>query len=702
MQINRRFMALAMMLGILHFSSDAEAISPRRLVEITDFSSPVVSPDGRSVAFRVERASVDRNTYDTDWFVQDLDGASPPRRVADGGTPLRDSAGIPLPSPATWSPDGQRIYYRALLEGKVDVWLASADGSGAHPITLDSADVRDFVLSPDGETLYYSIGATREQAEAAEEAEYHRGVRIDDTVPIGQGLFRSGNIEGRPATQRYSGIWFDRASLLAHIPDQWKAVHLPTGETSNSTRSQNHEAPAAFSGVPDEAGDLWKLSPSPQGDRVAMLVRTGNRNGLRHRPHVQLWATHHRGTNAPTICDSDACTNRPITGMQWRPNSREILFTVTDPNEGLAQSIYRWNLDTGAVHHVVASSGLFNGGRDHASECGASSAALVCVVADANTPPRLERVDIESGERKVLFEPNAALAYDMARLLPVRMLRWQDARGQTFTGQYYAPARGADEPPPLFVNYYRCSGFIRGGLGDEWPFASLALNGVAALCINSAPSVLDAVARYSNGLAAVESAVDVLASKGRIDPSRVGVGGLSFGSEVALWIAMNSSLAQAVSVSSPSVSQNYYLFGSLKGDAFLDGLEETWGLRAPEQTPDRWRILSPTFNLHRIRAPILFQMVEQEYMQALDYIIPLLKNNRADLYVFPMAPHQKFQPRQKLAANNRNLDWFRFWLLGAEDSDPAKYDQYYRWREMRARTDGVSACNGGYAAGQAC
>src|SRR3546814_16062731 len=66
---------------------------------------------------------------------------------------------------------------------------------------------------------------------------------------------------------------------------------------------------------------------------------------------------------------------------------------------------------------------------------------------------------------------------------------------------------------------------------------------------------------------------------------------------------------------------------------------------------------------------------EQEYMYALDYEIPLIREHRADLYVFPNEPHQKFQPRHKLAVYERKVDWFRFWLQGYEDPDPAKAAQ---------------------------
>ena len=82
--------------------SHAETISPRRLLETADLADPVVSPDGRSVAFRLEQASVERNTYDTTWYVQALDGKSPPLHVADGGVPLRGTAGLSLPATVVW------------------------------------------------------------------------------------------------------------------------------------------------------------------------------------------------------------------------------------------------------------------------------------------------------------------------------------------------------------------------------------------------------------------------------------------------------------------------------------------------------------------------------------------------------------------------------------------------------------------------
>jgi len=649
-------------------------------LEVADIASPTLSPDGRSVAFRVERASVARNTYDTVWYVQGLDDPWP-RRVADGGVPLRDTAGESLPPKVLWSLDNRWIYYRALIGGKIEVWRAAADGSGAEPVTHDAADVRDFALGKGGRVLRYGVGATREEVRSAEQAEYDQGIHISASVPVGQPLFRSGFVGGRMATQRYGKVWFNRVPLLADVPDHWKAVDLQKQVTQ-----ELDVADAA--GVDGRSGSdklfppTWLLSRSPEDGRVAILTRMGQRNGLLLKPGVRLSATLPDGLHE-TACTAALCTGKAITSIQWRPQSNEVLFTVTDPAAGLAQSIYRWNVRSGAVLPVTHSSGLLNGGRSPSSKCGASHAAMVCVSATASQPPRLERIDLETGTRQVLFEPNAALAQAMAKSSSVRLLRWKDAKGQLFTGQFYPAKIRSGAKPPLFVDYYRCAGFVRGGVGDEWPFASLAAHGISALCINAAPYVVNPVGRYNDGLAAVESAVKLLSTNGEIDAAKVGMGGLSFGSEVTLWVAMHSGLLSTVSVSSPSISPLYYLIGSLRGDNFTSGLLRLWGLGSPNKTPDRWKLISPAFNLDSIRAPILMQTPEQEYMFALDYEIPLVREHRMDLYVFPDEPHQKFQPQHKLAVYERNLDWFRFWLQGYEDLNPDKAGQYRIWCEMK-------------------
>ncbi len=672
-------LTIFLLAGGMGCAASAFAVTPRELLEVVDFSPPVLSPDGKKVAFRTEQASVERNTYDAFWYVQEVggEGRAMPRRIADGGVVLRDIAGLSLPVTPVWSPDGRWIYYRASVDGRVDAWRAAVDGTGAVALTRDAADIRDFRLVDDGRTLQYSVGATRVEVADAELGEYDAGIRIDPTVPLGQGLFRSGRIDGVPATQRFMHGSLARGRLLADMPDRWKAMDLTTGERReiagpatelHASSGGNHDAP-------------WKQARSSDG-WTAVLTRGGDQQNLLLKPDVVLSA-HAPDGDLTLVCGVSLCTGKQITDLQWRPDHREVLYTVTDPDEGRAQSIFRWDVQSNIVRPVVRTRGLVNGGRAQYSPCGISPSTLVCVTADANQPPRLERIDLETGERQVLFEPNARLAQEMARSQTVRLLRWQGRDGQFFTGQFY-PARGtAGEAAPLFVNYYQCTGFVRGGVGDEWPFASLAEHGIAALCINQAPYVRTPADRYDAAISAVAGAVRLLSARDLVDCTRVGMGGLSFGSEVTLWTLMNSRLLAAASISTPSLSSTYYLFSSYAGSPLEEMLKQNWGLGAPQETPERWHALAPQFHLGSVSAPVLFQMSEQEYLSALDYAIDMLGEGMADMYVFPDEPHQKFQPRHKLAVYQRNLDWFRFWLQSVEDPDPSKKDQYAHWQGMR-------------------
>jgi dipeptidyl aminopeptidase/acylaminoacyl peptidase len=674
-------------------SLHAETISPRRLLEVTDLGNPVISPSGRYVAFRTERASIERNTYDTTWYVQTLDGKSPPLRVADGGAPLRQYVnGVVQPSPAIWSPDGKWIYYRALFNGCVSVWRAAADGSGARAVTSDPADVRDFALSTDGKTLVYSVGATREEVNDAEEFEYDHGIRIDETVDIAAGLFRSSKVEGRPTTQRFLGGWFSRGPLLAKVPDRWKAVKLTTMTTRDLPLSERPARPLtpadlspnlSIAPIRDVNGLRYQIVPNPGDGRIAMLMPGKKEKGLLMSWYDELAMLPDRHASHPAFCTAKLCRHRDITRIQWRPGSDEVLFTATDYDR--TQSIYGWNVVTGIVRPIVLSDGLVSGSQRYWDiPCALSSATLVCVAAEADHPPRLEAIDVESGHRRILFAPNKGLDADIAVTVPAKLIRWKDAQGREFTGRFFE-ARGMStgHPPPLFVTFYTCDGFLRGGLGDEQPIATLAEDGISALCINKIPRIwLDVVANADQGRAAVESVVKLLSAEGRIDKNHVGMGGLSYGGDVTLWTLAHSDVVSAASVSGVSVTPGFYLFNSLQR-AVYSNLRKLWQLGAPSETPKRWREISPAYQLDRIKAPILFQMPEQEYRVTLDYALPLTRRHQADIYVFPQETHIKFQPRHKLAVYERNVDWFRFWLQGYENPSPEKAGQYRIWREMK-------------------
>ena len=111
-----------------------------------------------------------------------------------------------------------------------------------------------------------------------------------------------------------------------------------------------------------------------------------------------------------------------------------------------------------------------------------------------------------------------------------------------------------------------------------------------------------------------------------------------------------------------------------------------WGLGAPDETPEEWERQAPAFNVEKLNAPLLLQLPEQEARSVIELYARLTHSaTPAELYVFPDSAHIKVQPRQRMAAHRRYLDWFRYWLQGYSDPDPLKADQYRRWDWLAER-----------------
>ncbi|TAA32303.1 hypothetical protein EA656_16985 [Pseudoxanthomonas winnipegensis] len=140
----------ALLITLILYPQVSYATTIRELVEVVDIGNLSISPDGQLVAFRTEQASIERNTYQTIWYVQPADGSSPPRRLGEGGETLRDTGGYARRESPRWSPDGKWLFYRAAIDGRIDVWRAATDGSRTEQITHDPANVRAFDLGGTG------------------------------------------------------------------------------------------------------------------------------------------------------------------------------------------------------------------------------------------------------------------------------------------------------------------------------------------------------------------------------------------------------------------------------------------------------------------------------------------------------------------------------------------------------------------------
>lgn len=638
-----------------------------QLVEITSLSA---SPDGTQVAFRTEQARVDLNTHLLTWYVADVEQVRV-TEVGGGGAPLYNEPGTITAEPPAWSPDSGAILFRALVDDAIGIWRAPIDGTGARLVFRDAADVESVIV--DGARLRLILGPSRDAVRAAERAEYLDGILVDASVALNQNLVRSGFINGRPATQRLRGPWFTRVGLLADSPRRQRTLDLGTLELGAETPPPPPPAPPQLGVDPG-------ISARSETGAVARAVRE---NGETRMDVIAA------GDRPAIPCATADCRQR-IVALVWRPGTAQILFTAQDRH--LNQSLYLWDTMTGRTRRLVASDGTLGGDRDGRTPCAVAPAVAVCVASSAVSPPQLVRIDLETGARTTLFDPNVRLR--QATMPIVERLAWRTAEGDEFTGILLLPPYGRRRGLPLFVNYYHCGGFMSGSVGDELPFLPMAAAGIAVACINLPPpaNVEDNVGRYEQGLRAVRSLTALLGERGTIDRARVGMAGLSFGSEVTMWTLVHSDLLAAAAIASSQMEPTYYWFNSVRGRPQPEVLRRFWQIGAPDETPEVWRRQSASQNTARISAPLLMQLPEQEARNVIELYSRLSRSRTpTELYVFPEAAHLKLQPRQRMAAHERYLDWFRFWLQNYADPDPAKAGQYRRWTELRSRRRGSAS-----------
>lgn len=650
----------------------------RDLVEVADIAGLVVSPDGTSVAYRIERPSIAGNDTSTAWYVAALDGLEAPRRIGDGGLMIRapESADVELPQ---WSADGRWIYFRALINGQVQVWRAARDGSAQEQITHDAADVEAFTLDHAHHRLLYRVGASRAAIAYAEHHEYDDGILIDASVDPAMGLYHASIINGHRTTLRNTGVWFHHGRLLDSLPRKVRAVGLATFK----------EQPV--SGIdPAVIGNGIQLYGKEKGSYYRIRTAAGDARGY---ATVRLTGTSKvlavtRPDGATVICTAPQCTAAPIDLVQWAPHGDSVLFST---NDGAKERLYWWRVGAHSARLIAAAQGFWSGDRFGYYPCAIGAKAIVCVRSTPGSPPRLEAIAIATGKVRVLAAPNAALMRSAAPR--EENLRWTDGEGHSFTGYLFLPADTGGRRVPLFITYYVCRGFLRGGTGDEYPLLPFAEKGIAALCINRAntgPGSNDNVADYRYALAGITTIVDRLDRRGQIDRHRIGMGGLSFGSEITLWVATHSNLLAAASISSTLFEPAYWWFYGVKGKDIHAGARQGWGLGAPDETPRRWKAISPALNTDRIHVPLLMQMPEQEFRLNMELYSRLSEEGKpVELYAFPNEPHIKVQPRHKLAVYRRNLDWFRYWLQGYIDPDPTKAAQYQRWEVFSQKPVGA-------------
>lgn len=391
-------------------------------------------------------------------------------------------------------------------------------------------------------------------------------------------------------------------------------------------------------------------------------------------------------TSAELVPFTKPIPKRTILG--WAPDNKSIYYIEVGAR---ASTINRATV-AGKVSVLYRDAGqLEMPGEfyDRKSQALSRDAHTALLVRSTNViPAELISVDLQAGRVNTVSAPNDVFvksAQPEVRFYPIEI------GGHEVYGRLYLPLhyRKGRRYPLVLTQYYSQPGFYA-ATGDEVPVLPLLASDIAVFTMQSGQLDREShdgdfrleLSRVKKPLVAMEWIYRKLVAEGIVDPERVGVTGLSYGAETAMYAYWQSKVFRAVSVATGSWDPCLMLFGGLPYALSLE--ERGFPISRDDSAMRTWHELAAGLNARASLPPLLVQSPDGEE----NFTVPTWFELRragapVEWYEYPNEGHVKRSPANKWWVYQRNLDWFRFWLKDEVDSSPEKTEQYQRWGGMR-------------------
>jgi dipeptidyl aminopeptidase/acylaminoacyl peptidase len=311
----------------------------------------------------------------------------------------------------------------------------------------------------------------------------------------------------------------------------------------------------------------------------------------------------------------------------------------------------------------------------------------IVVEEDMNSPPKIVAIDPTSTRKVLLLDLNPQ--FKDLQFAKVEEIHWKGMAGQEVKGGLYYPVgyiRGHKYPLVVQTHGWNPNKFwIDGPSSTAFAAQPLAGKGIVVLQSDEQYGYGDPK-ETERDEASLEGAIDYLDAQQLIDRSRVGIIGWSRSCLVVKYALSHPTYRLAAASITDGIDAGYFQYIATAqlpgptnfyeringGTPFGDGLK-TWLER------------SPSFNIDKVETPLLITaenssalLYEWEWFAALRRL-----GKPVEMVVMQDGSHELQKPWERVISLQANVDWFSFWLKGEEDPDPAKKEQYGRWRGLK-------------------
>ncbi len=448
------------------------------------------------------------------------------------------------------------------------------------------------------------------------------------------------------------------------------------------TLTQGTVKPLTNGPIADTVGwwSATKASWAPDGKTIALSNSFNMPNdappGVATAPCVVLNDLQSNHSTCLEALSAVENSDHYIRDVGFSPDGRRI--TITFQGDGNSRS-HSYERAPDGIWHRVGADGITN------------QAMPLHLRKDEslNRAPVLVATDDDSELSKVIFDPNPQLkSIDLAN---VSVIHWKDDTGREWSGGLYKPRNYV--PGRRYPLVIQTHGFKEDEFRPSGPYSTafaaqeLAAAGILVLQMRDCPIRITPEEGSCNVLG-YESAIRMLDSSGLVDPERVGIIGFSRTCFYVMKALTSARLHFKAASITDGVMEGYlqYMTSLDAGaNAVAHEADTMIGASPFGKGLVRWFAESPEFNMDKVEAPLQIVALGRPSLlfmwgpySALRYL-----SRPVDLILLNTNEHVLTNPEARLASQGGSTDWFRFWLQGEEDPDPAKVGQYARWRRLR-------------------
>jgi dipeptidyl aminopeptidase/acylaminoacyl peptidase len=314
----------------------------------------------------------------------------------------------------------------------------------------------------------------------------------------------------------------------------------------------------------------------------------------------------------------------------------------------------------------------------------------IAVEEDMNTPPRVFATSTKTRQKSLLVDANPQ--FENINLGSVEEVSFKSSDGrQVRAGLYRPPGYTPGRKCPLVIQTHGWNAqrfWMDGPYSTAYAARPLANNGFVVLQVDDEDwTKLGTLDEVREAVAVYEGGIDYLDGLDLIDRTRVGIIGFSRSGLFVQYALTHSKYRFAVATLADISDAGYFRYLALfnLSSGFVTDSEGINGGAPFGSGLASWMENSPGFNLEKVTAPVRMEADNpMSLFFAWEWFAGLSRLTKpVELIYMADGAHPLVKPWERMTSQQADVDWFCFWLKGEEDPDPAKAEQYARWRDLR-------------------